>query len=91
MIALILLFCYPEEAKALSGIDVAYALDDGLQVSDACLKPHSSICLCRHHKLRVLVGGWWRKSNRPAPQDLFLDYDDIPKEPRLFLERYILI
>ncbi len=49
------------------------------------------MCLFRHHKLRVLVGGWWRKSNRPAPQDLFLDYDKIPKEPRMFLERYVLI
>ena len=43
--------------------------------------------LFRHHKLRVLVGGWWRKANRPAPQDIFLDYDEIPREPRLFLER----
>ena len=35
----------------------------------------------------MLVGGWWRKSNRPQPQHLFLDYDQIPREPRLFLER----
>ncbi len=48
------------------------------------------MCQFRHHKLRVLVGGWWRKSNRPGPQDLFLDYNEIPKEPRLFLERYVL-
>ena len=51
------------------------------------LSTHRSVWLCRHHKLRVLVGGWWHKSNRPAPQDIFLDYDEIPKEPRLFLER----
>lgn len=36
----------------------------------------------------MLVGGWWRKTNRPPPHHLFLDYDKIPREPRLFLERY---
>ena len=43
--------------------------------------------LSRHHKLRVLVGGWWRKSNRPPPQHMFLEYENIPREPREFLER----
>lgn len=44
-------------------------------------------CCCRHHKLRVLIGGWWRKEKRPPPQHIFRDYEDIPLESRVFLEK----
>ena len=41
--------------------------------------------LRRYHKLRVLLGGWWRKENRPPSDRLFRPYKDLPDEARDFL------
>lgn len=35
----------------------------------------------------MLIGGWWRKENRPPPQHLFCEYEEIPLEARVFLEK----
>ncbi|BDA43045.1 probable Sn1-specific diacylglycerol lipase alpha [Coccomyxa sp. Obi] len=48
----------------------------------------TALARTRHHKLRVLIGGWWRKENRPPPQHLFCEYEEIPLEARVFLEKY---
>ena len=44
-------------------------------------------CECRYHKLHVIMGGWWWKERRPAPDSLFCPYDKIPREARALLER----
>ena len=41
--------------------------------------------LRRYHKLRVLLGGFWRKENRPPSERLFRPYKDLPAEARDFL------
>jgi hypothetical protein len=43
--------------------------------------------VCRHNKIRVLLGGWWRKEARPPPAKLFYAYSELPEESREFLER----
>lgn len=44
--------------------------------------------LRRYHKLRVLLGGFWRKENRPPSERLFRPYKDLPEEAREFLVKY---
>lgn len=41
--------------------------------------------LRRYHKLRVLLGGFWHKENRPPSERLFRPYKDLPEEARDFL------
>lgn len=41
----------------------------------------------RYHKLHVIMGGWWWKERRPAPDSLFCPYSKIPRESRALLER----
>ena len=43
----------------------------------------------RYHKLHVIMGGWWWKERRPAPDSLFCPYNKIPKEARALLERCV--
>ena len=50
-----------------------------------------SLGRCRHPKLKVLLGGWWRRKARPPPSALFHAYEDIPDEPREFIRKYFLL
>lgn len=47
--------------------------------------PQRAARLRRYHKLRVLLGGFWRKENRPPSDRLFRPYKDLPEEARDFL------
>lgn len=48
----------------------------------------TALARCRYHKLHVIMGGWWWKERRPAPDALFCSYKAIPREARAVLERY---
>ncbi|KAK9811146.1 hypothetical protein WJX73_006499 [Symbiochloris irregularis] len=48
----------------------------------------TALARCKHHKLRLLAGRWWRKGNRPPPEHLFCSYGAIPEECRALLLRY---
>ncbi|KAL3137504.1 hypothetical protein ABBQ38_004792 [Trebouxia sp. C0009 RCD-2024] len=50
----------------------------------------TALARCRYHKLHVIMGGWWWKERRPAPDSLFCPYSKIPRESRALLERYHL-
>ena len=39
----------------------------------------------------MLVGGWWRKENRPASHHIFHDYDDVPPEALRFLQQCAML
>lgn len=49
-----------------------------------------SLARCRAPKLKVLLGRWWRRAARPTASRLFYDYDDLPKESREFVRRYLV-
>ncbi|KAK9821582.1 hypothetical protein WJX81_008445 [Elliptochloris bilobata] len=48
----------------------------------------TALARSRYHKLRVLLGGWWRKENRPPSDRLFRPYKELPPEARDFLVKY---